>query len=168
MDERSPGADAPPRSAARLEAEIKRLRTRVAELERQKAKVEAEHAEVEAFAAVAAHELLSGVVMIDALRRSATRTRLLVQTLLHHGRSDGRPLRRRPIDLNRMLRESLTLLAPEIKARDAEVHGAELPHIRGERTLIGVLFTNLLINALKYGPRERGAIVVGASREEAA
>ena len=64
-----------------------------------------------------------------------------------------------------MLRECLTLLAPEIKARGAEVHVAELPEVHGEQALIGAVFTNLLLNALRYGPRERGKIRVDATRE---
>jgi hypothetical protein len=43
--------------------------------------------------------------------------RLLVEALLPDARSSGRRLRRRPIDLNLVLRECLTLLAPQIRAR---------------------------------------------------
>ena len=83
------------------QTEIIRLRTRVTELEREKEAVER-------FAAVAAHELLTPVVMIDAcaatvadrldgderhlesrhdldvLRRGCAQSRLLVESLLHH------------------------------------------------------------------------------------
>jgi light-regulated signal transduction histidine kinase (bacteriophytochrome) len=91
------------------QAEIRRLHARINELEDEKA-------DVEAFAAVAAHELLAPLVLADAyattvaerldedrhadarrehaaLRRAATRTRLLVETLLHDARSHGRALR---------------------------------------------------------------------------
>ena len=87
------------------EAEIRRLHARIAQLEREK---EAS----EGFAAVAAHELLTPVIMIDAyatmvserleeehhadsrrdldaLHRSAARTRLLVETLLNDAHSSG-------------------------------------------------------------------------------
>src|SRR5215210_1281507 len=96
-------------------AEIAALQARIAELEREKA-------DLEAFSAVAAHELLAPVVMIDAwaatvadrldetdhaesrddldaMRRGAARTRLLVETLLHHARSQARRPERRPVDL---------------------------------------------------------------------
>jgi len=88
--------------------EIARLRARIAELEREKEAVEG-------FAAVAAHELLTPVVMMDAcaatlsdrlddgrhveslrdldtLRRGAARSRLLVETILHHASVRGLPL----------------------------------------------------------------------------
>ena len=163
------------------EAEIRRLRVRITELEREKA-------DVEAFAAMAAHELFAPLVMIDAyaatvservdeeldpdslrdlaaLRRAAVRTRLLVDTLLHDASCHGRPLRRRPVDVNLVVRECLTLLAPEIRSRGAEVQVAALPEVCGEETLISALFTNLLTNALKYGPRDRGKILVDATLE---
>ena len=165
-----------------IEDEIQRLNARITELEGEKE-------EVEAFAATAAHELLAPLVLadayattvsdrldgdvyadarrdLDALRRAAARTRLLVETLLHDARSRGRALRIRAIDLNVVLRECLTLLGPEIQ-RGAEVHGAELPEVRGEETLISAVFTNLLLNALRYGPREHGKILVDANREAA-
>lgn len=184
MDERArPAVDRQARPVPWLEGEIQRLRSRMTELENEKA-------DVQAFAAVAAHELLSGVVMIDAhatvvadrlgevmpvdaqqdldaLRRSASRTRLLVETLLDHTRSLGRPLLRRTIDLDAVLRECLTVLGPEIRSRGAEIELGELPAINGDETLITALFTNLLVNALKYGPREGGTIRVYASREPA-
>ena len=91
------------------QAEIVRLRTRVTELEREKEAVER-------FAAVAAHELLTPVVLIDAcaatvadrldgderhvesraissvLRRGCAQSRLLVESLLHHAAAADRPL----------------------------------------------------------------------------
>ena len=43
---------------------------------------------------------------------------------------------------------------------------ADLPHVYGEEPLVSAVFSNLLINALKYGPRERGAILVDVTPEE--
>jgi signal transduction histidine kinase len=171
------------RVAPSLETENRRLHARISELEREKA-------DVESFAAVAAHELHAPLILadsyataitdrldgelhadsrrdLDALRRAAARTRLLVETLLHDARSQGRKLRRRPIDLDGVLRECLTLLAPEIDRRRANVQVPELPEVYGERALISVVFTNLLLNALRYGPRDHGTIRVDATPEDA-
>ena len=127
--ERAPqAAPAQARTVPLLEAEIQRLHARNTELERQKA-------DAEAFAAMAAHELVAPLVMIDAyaamvsnrvdeelhadsrrdldaLRCSAARTRLLVETLLQHARSTGHRLQRLPVDVNLVLRGCLSLLAP--------------------------------------------------------
>ena len=45
------------------------------------------------------------------------------------------------------------------------MHVARLPEASGEEPLISALFTNLLSNALKYGPRARGKILVDATSE---
>src|SRR5215211_4860953 len=141
--------------------EVERLRARITELEQEKQ-------DVEAFAAVAAHELLAPVVTerlepvldavsrsdLDALRGGAARSRLLVETLLEDARSRERDLTRRPVDVAALMRECLALLAPEIHVRRAEVRVGDLPEVRGEASLIGSLFSNLIVNALKYGPRE--------------
>ena len=104
---------------------------------------------------------------LDALHRGAARTRLLVETLLNDAHSRGRELRRRSIDVSLVVRECLTLLAPEIRSRGTDVQVAELPHVYGEEILISAVFSNLLINALKYGPRERGTILVDVTPEKA-
>jgi signal transduction histidine kinase len=162
-----------------LEAENQQLRRRVTQLEEEKASVEA-------FAAVAAHELLAPLVLADAyattvtdqldapahagarrdleaLRRAASRARLLVETLLHDARTHDRPLRLRPLDLERVVSECLTLLSPELTARGAEVHVGELGVAHGEEALIGAVFTNLVLNALRHGPPSGGVIRIEAS-----
>jgi signal transduction histidine kinase len=99
---------------------------------------------------------------LETLGRGAARMRLLVEALLQDARYSGRRLRRRPVELNLVLCECLALLAPQIRARGAAVHVADLPEVCGEETMISAVFTNLLTNALTYSPR-RGEIAVGAT-----
>jgi signal transduction histidine kinase len=158
------------------------LRARIAELEREKAALER-------FAAQAAHELLTPVVMmdacaatvgerlegdddhadsrgdLDALRRAAARSRLLVETLLHHARVNGRPLERRPVDSGLVVGDCLALLGPELRRRSTAVNAARLPTVEAEEPLLHAVFMNLLVNALKYGPRRDATISVGATPE---
>jgi signal transduction histidine kinase len=163
------------------QAERRRLLGRIAELERDKAALDR-------FAADAAHELLTPLVMIDAyaatalerlhdeldadsvsdldaLRLAAARSRQLVQTLLEHARSRRRPLERRDVEVDTLVREALTLLAPEIRARGVAVEVGELPRVEADVTLIVAVFTNLLTNALKFGPREGAKIRVVARQD---
>jgi signal transduction histidine kinase len=163
------------------QAERRRLLGRIAELERDKAALDR-------FAADAAHELLTPLVMIDAyaatalerlhdeldadsvsdldaLRLAAARSRQLVQTLLEHARSRRRPLERRDVEVDALVREALTLLAPEIRARGVAVEVGELPRVEADVTLIVAVFTNLLTNALKFGPREGAKIRVVARQD---
>ena len=161
--------------------EVARLLDRIADLER-------ERPGLERFAAAAAHELLTPVIMIDAyavmicerldpdldadslrdldaLRRVAARSRALAEAMLHHARSPE--LQRRTVELDDVLRESLALLAPEIRSRGVEIQVGDLPRLSVEEAMIGAVFTNLLMNALKYGPREAPRISVRAARESA-
>ena len=111
-------------------AEIARLRLRISELERQRE-------EVAGFAAVAAHELLTPVVMIDAcaatvadrlddqderhdetrrdldvLRRGCVQSRLLIESLLHQAACANRPLRPRRVALQRVVEDASRCCRP--------------------------------------------------------
>jgi len=165
-------------------SEIAQLRDRISELEREKA-------EVEGFAAVAAHELLTPVVMIDAcaatvsdrladacheesrrdlavLRRGCTQSRLLVECLLHQAAFRDRPLQTRHVELDALVRDCVALLGPEIRARGAQVQVSPLPAVDAEAPLISAVFMNLLVNALKYGPRLSPTVRVDATWKSAA
>jgi signal transduction histidine kinase len=164
--------------------EITELRLRVSELERQKE-------EIERFAAVAAHELLTPVVLIDAcaatvddrldgderhvesrrdldvLRRGCMQSRLLVESLLLHAAAGERKLRTGRVALQELVGDCVALLEPEIRARGATVEIGQLPVVRGEAPLIAAVVNNLLVNALKYGPRGPATIRIGAERDGA-
>jgi signal transduction histidine kinase len=171
---------ASPGDLDRLERRIAELTSRIAQLEREKD-------DVDAFAAVAAHELVQPLVMVEArasmlgerlssddladarqevddIGRAAARLRRLVESVLHDARSSGEDLRRERVDLALVLTEVVALLRPEIDTRAAHVVIGPLPAVDGDRALLGSLFMNLLTNALKYGPS--GTLIhVGALRE---
>jgi signal transduction histidine kinase len=153
--------------------------------------LERERDAAEGFAALAAHELVSPLVMaeacaalatdrllgagtpdvVDALElmaRSAARTRLIVESLLHESRATTQPLRRDPVDLATLVRECAQVLTLESESRDAKIVVSELPTVRGSADLLGGVFTNLLANALKYNPRRGGTIRVGAQAVDGA
>jgi signal transduction histidine kinase len=161
------------------QAQIARLQARISRLEQEKAAVEG-------FAAMAAHELLTPVVMMDAcaatiedrldgdrddetrrdldtMRRGAARSRLLIETLLHHARVQDQPLRRRTVDLGQVVGDCLRLLGPEVRARGAQAVTGPLPTIAADEALLHAVFMNLLVNALKYGPRCGAVIRIDAS-----
>ena len=168
------------RSSRSLEAENRRLRARVSELER-------ENADGVRLVAVAAHELVEPLIAseayasivagrlggdahadsrsdLDTLRRGSAHARMLVETLLHHGDAAERSLRRRPVEVGLVVRDCLRLLAPEVDFREVQLEVGELPVVAGEETLIRSLITNLVSNALKYGPRHGGTIVISATQ----
>jgi signal transduction histidine kinase len=165
-----------------LEAQIERLRARVVELER-------ERDAAEGFAALAGHELMSPLVMaeacaamaaerlddgrdkdvltaLDSLARGASRTRRLIESLLHEASANGHPLRRDMVDLGQLAADCVAQLRPEIEARGAHVELGELPWVSGNTELLGGVFTNLLGNALKYNPRQGGRIRFSAEARD--
>jgi len=159
-------------------------------LERQEARLvelERERAALEMFAGVAAHELMAPLIVAETharlleeqvheradgaacpdlyeLLRVLSRMRVLVQTLLHEARSSGNPLERRPVSLRRLVDDGIELLAGEIAAHEARIVVGALPIVEADEVLIGGVVNNLLLNALRYGPRTGGAVSIHARR----
>ena len=159
------------------------LSARIEELER-------ERAQFEDFAAMAAHELLQPLVMteayatqvseraghgldlnsrhdLDAIVRISARVRMLVDGLLVSARETGRPLHREQVDLTEVIRDCVRMLGTEIATRNAHLDIDPMPVVEGDPVLLSGVFSNLLSNALKYGPRSGGDIHVSAVRSEA-
>lgn len=97
--------------------------------------------------------------------RTATRTRHLLEALLHDARSGEHSVTRKPVDLGAVVADTVAVLAHEVRARSATVRLGELPTVPGDESLLNGLFTNLILNALKYSPRTGSEIVVDAARE---
>jgi signal transduction histidine kinase len=151
--------------------------------------LEEEKRELQAFSALAAHELLEPLVMADAyaqlvldrlpdddpdsiedllaLGRGLARARVLVETLLQETAAPPRTLERRPVDMNAVVRDTLELLGPEVAARKAQVETQRLPAVKGHAALLSGLMKNLMINALKYGPRTGGRIEIASKQTPA-
>jgi light-regulated signal transduction histidine kinase (bacteriophytochrome) len=171
------------RSVVVLERETEHLAARVQALER-------ENAALEAFAGVAAHELVEPLVIAEAyatmvaerlrdgehaesqrdlaaLARTVSRTRLLLEALLHDARTTDDHLADRSVDLGEVVAGCVDLLGQEVAARGASVHVGDLPTVSGNESLLNGLFTNLLMNALKYSPRYGAEIAIDSEREDA-
>jgi signal transduction histidine kinase len=163
------------------ERRLEQLEARVEELEHQRAGLED-------FAARAAHELVAPLVMTEAyvamvtsrlepgthaaslhdlaaVSRAAGHARRLVEMLRHEARTSDRPLQRRPVDLDEIVADCVRVLEPEIRARNAEVRVDPLPSVPGEPALLASVFTNLLLNGLRYSPRERCRVRISAGPE---
>jgi chemotaxis family two-component system sensor kinase Cph1 len=164
-----------------LEREAERLTARVAQLER-------ENEALEAFAGLAAHELVEPLVITEAyatmiaerlledehaesrrdlatVARTVARTRLLLEALLHDARSADEHIGDGQVDLGAVACDCLEMLETEIEAREAGITVGELPTVAGHEALLNGLFTNLLMNALKYSPRSGAEIAVASARE---
>ena len=163
----------------------KRVRQRTKELE-------AANNELEAFCSSAAHDLRTPLrtitgfadVLLDprsdiALEGSQRYIRMirdgsgqmneLITALLTFSRLGRQALSRQPVDLMDLCRVAYSDLASERTERVVEFRLGELPEAEGDPTLLRVVFTNLISNALKYTrPRNPAVIEIGVTGEGSA
>ena len=139
---------------------------------------------MEGFAATVAHQLSeplivaeSGTIMVaedlgdaldpdlrarlDAIGRGAARARQMIDALLMDARS-ANGVELRPVDVTTVVAQVLEELDPKIRERGVIVDVGDLPTVRAEPRLLGVVFENLFTNALKYGPRDGGRVQIKA------
>jgi two-component system sensor histidine kinase KdpD len=70
------------------------------------------------------------------------------------------------VHLDDLVRDTLALMDREIRGRNATVTVERLPVVHGEEALIGSVYSNLLVNALKYSPREATVIRIGSGESQ--
>lgn len=143
---------------------------------------------IESFAVMSAHEMLEPLVAIEAyatfalerltetaegdgprtelesITRIAQRTRELLEVFLRELRPDPAPLEVRRVDLGVIVAESLEVLTAAVQARGMHVRVGALPTIDVDAALFRSLMTNMLANAVKYGPPHGGTISVLAEQ----
>jgi PAS domain S-box-containing protein len=92
---------------------------------------------------------------LDAIRQGALRMGQLIDDLLAFSRLGRQPLKRRTVDVSRIVEECLTALRAA-EGTKAQVKLGELAPCEADATLIHQVFANLLSNAFKYS-RKREA-----------
>ena len=91
----------------------------------------------------------------------------LIEDLLTFSRVSREPMKKRSVDLGRLVREVADELLVEQQGRDVRVEIDELPPCRADRALLKQVYLNLLANALKFTrPRAHAEIRVGSSQSE--
>jgi light-regulated signal transduction histidine kinase (bacteriophytochrome) len=80
----------------------------------------------------------------------------LIQDLLAYARVDTQGKDFVPVDCDAIVQQVLGVLRFRIEEQDAQVTRDPLPTVMGDRTQIMQLFQNLISNALKFQPRDRG------------
>jgi two-component system sensor histidine kinase/response regulator len=101
--------------------------------------------------------------LLCRVARAAREMDLLIEGLLEVERTIRRDLTRIDVDLEQVLDEALTTLAPKTRGRPIEWRRSTLPRVNGDPMLLRQLLMHLLENAIKYTRTRQPAIIeVGA------
>ncbi|WP_367174116.1 PAS domain S-box protein [uncultured Deinococcus sp.] len=100
---------------------------------------------------------------LGIITESASRMSTLIDDLLEFSRMGRQELRVGAVDLGPLIQTTWGALEPDRQGRDVTLHVGDLPVVTGDATMLNLVFTNLLSNALKYSrTREHAVIDVSA------
>jgi light-regulated signal transduction histidine kinase (bacteriophytochrome) len=173
----------------RMDAELRNLNQELeARVTERTAQLNAANKELEAFSSSVSHDLRAPlrhiVGYIDLLKRTqmadladegkrrldviadaAKRMANLIDSLLAFSRIGRQALQLGPVDVDALLRDVLQELQPETEGRDVSWESSALPEITADRTLIKLVLTNLISNAIKF-TRGRAAARIAIGCDE--
>ncbi|MDA3791936.1 MAG: PAS domain-containing protein, partial [Desulfobacula sp.] len=107
-----------------------------------------------------------GLHYVDIIASSARQMGVLIDDLLQFSRTGRMEIRQEKMDMNRAVKETLTLLKDSYTGRSIEWVIADLPDVRGDYALIRQIWANLLENAVKYTRPRQDARIEVCSYEE--
>ncbi|PZG13284.1 sensor histidine kinase [Nonomuraea aridisoli] len=159
------------------------LREQAADLDAQAAELRRSNAELEQFAYVASHDLQEplrkvatfcqllekrygevlderGIQYIRFAVDGATRMQVLINDLLSFSRVGRVYDDRRPVDLGETLDKVTDDLSAAVEESGAHIERpAELPSVVGDPTMLGLLWQNLISNAIKFRDPGRAPVI---------
>lgn len=150
------------------------------------AALEAANEELEAFSFSVSHDLRAPLLHIDGFAQllkestagkldadsqqclghivgAAKRMGELIQALLSFARTSREHLNLADVDLERVLEGALAEVCADTESRNIQWQRSRLPKVRGDATLLGQVFVNVIANAIKYTrARDPAVIEIGA------
>ena len=101
---------------------------------------------------------------LTTISEAAKRMGLLIDDLLTFSRIGRAEMQKTVFNLNPVVEELLEDLRPQIKGREIAWEIGPLPDVYGDRSLIKLVFQNLIDNAIKFtSPRAQARIEIGAT-----
>ncbi|WP_309112276.1 ATP-binding protein [Saccharothrix sp.] len=97
----------------------------------------------------------------------AKRMQVLINDLLAFSRVGRLTREHTLVDLNETLAQVLDSYSEAIERTGATIESAELPTVRGEASLLGGVFGNLVSNALKFRGEDPPVVRIGVERTDA-
>jgi len=102
-------------------------------------------------------------VISDASKHMAK----LIDDLLSFSKIGRSEVKKTSVDLNQLLEEVLNELEDETAARDITWEFSRLPEVEGDRSMLKLVFTNLISNAVKFTkPKPQARIEIGYESNE--
>lgn len=161
------------------------LQERAETLQQLNAELQRRNQELDAFTYIASHDLkeplrgisnyarfliedysatldAEGRQQLVAIQQLIQRMEDLLNSLLHYSRVERAELGQKELDLMLVVREALDQLQGRLQGEHIQVHLPQsLPTVRGDRTQLLEVFTNLFSNALKYNDDAEKWVEVG-------
>lgn len=103
-----------------------------------------------------------GLHYMETISDAASRMGQLIDDLLEFSRAGRSEIKMSPISMDKVLKDALTLLEPEIKDRTINWNIENLPEVFADYSMIRQVWVNLIGNAIKYSKqRETATIQIG-------
>lgn len=103
-----------------------------------------------------------GRYIVDALKKLSARMEDLIDTLLYYSRLGQSDLAYKKTDLNEVVGKALDLLKPYIDEHNATITvRGKLPVINCDQARVGEIFSNLIVNAIKYNDCKNKRVEIG-------
>jgi signal transduction histidine kinase len=165
----------------------RRVDERTRELAQRNAELQQSNKELDDFAYIASHDLkepLRGIhnfsnflledygdkldgegrSKLETLMRLSRRMETLIDSLLQFSRLGRVDLAMDRVDLNEIVAEVLDSLAITLQAEGVEVRLPQpLPKVRADRARVGEIFSNLIVNAVKYNDKPQKRVEIGTT-----
>lgn len=100
---------------------------------------------------------------LELVGKNSIEMNQLVESLLRFSRLIRQPLRKQPVDMQALVRQTLADLSPQQQERQVEIVIGDLPPCQADPLLLKQVLVNLLSNALKFTrSREVACIQIGS------
>ncbi len=102
----------------------------------------------------------------DAIAAASIKMGILIDDLLAFSRLGRTEIKKRKVGFSALVKEVIQEMQDEVKGRDIKWEIYELPEVDGDRTLLRLVFVNLISNAVKFtNTRPQAEIKIGCKDE---